>query len=307
MFFNPKKTSFGRHETFALRYGWLTKGYQAVDINDKVFTDDDATMILGVGKNMVASIRYWLIACQVLIQDTLESTDTGYIIFDDTNGLDKYLEDEATIWLLHWLLATNPNNATSWYWFFNKFHKAEFTSLELTTALTDFVNDTIIEGKKPSANTLKNDAQLLHRMYTQSKVTARAPLEDSLDSPFSLLRLVSQSSDGRRYISRPEARESLPLVVFGYAVLQVMQARNIKSIPIEELMYSRDKYFAPGAVFRMTENGLMTKVEQLILAMPGFFEIRDTAGIHQLFLLKECCIKNFLRENYNGFTVKASV
>lgn len=307
MFFNPKKTSFGRHETFALRYGWLTKGYQAVDINDKVFTDDDATMILGVGKNMVASIRYWLIACQVLIQDTLEPTDTGYIIFDDTNGLDKYLEDEATIWLLHWLLATNPNNATSWYWFFNKFHKAEFTSLELTTALTDFVNDTIIEGKKPSANTLKNDAQLLHRMYTQSKVTVRAPLEDSLDSPFSLLRLVSQSSDGRRYISRPEARESLPLVVFGYAVLQVMQARNIKSIPIEELMYSRDKYFAPGAVFRMTENGLMTKVEQLILAMPGFFEIRDTAGIHQLFLLKECDVKAFLRENYNGFTVKASV
>lgn len=307
MLFDPKKTSFGRHETFALRYGWLTKGYQAVDINDKVFTDDDATMILGVGKNMVASIRYWLIACQVLMQDTLEPTDAGYIIFDDTNGLDKYLEDEATIWLLHWLLATNPNNATSWYWFFNKFHKAEFTSQELTTALTDFIGDTIIEGKKPSANTLKNDAQLLHRMYTQSKVSARTPLEDSLDSPFSLLRLISQSSDGRRFISRPEARESLPLVVFGYAVLQVMQARDLKWIPIEELMYSRDKNSAPGAVFRMTENGLMTKIEQLILAMPGFFEIRDTAGIHQLFLLKECDVKAFLRENYNGFTVKASV
>lgn len=307
MFFDPKKTSFGRHETFALRFGWLTKGYKAVEENPKVFTDDDATMVLGVGKNMVASIRYWLIACQILEHETLSKTDVGFTIFDEHLGLDRYLEDEATIWLLHWLLATNPDNATSWYWFFNKFHKAEFTSQELTTALTDFVGDTIIEGKKPSENTLKNDAQLLHRMYTQSKVSARAPLEDSLDSPFSLLRLVSQSSDGRRFISRPEARESLPLVVFGYAVLQVMQARNLKSIPIEELMYSRDKNSAPGAVFRMTENGLMTKVEQLILAMPSYFEIRDTAGIHQLFLLKQCDVKAFLRENYNGFAVKASV
>lgn len=307
MFFDPKKTSFGRHETFQLRFGWLTKGYQAVDKNRQVFTDDEATMVLGVGKNMVSAIRYWLIACQVRQQNDLDATPVGHIIFDDHLGLDPYLEDEATIWLLHWLLATNPNNATSWYWFFNKFHKVEFTSQELTTALIDFVNDSLLEGKKPSEKTLQNDAQLLHRMYTQSKVSARVALEDSLDSPFSLLRLVTQSSDGRRFISRPEARESLPLVVFGYAVLQTMQARNLKSIPIEELMYSREKNSAPGAVFRMTENGLMTKVEELILAIPGLFEIRDTAGIHQLFLLKECDVNTFLRENYNGLTVKASV
>ena len=27
--FTPQKAAFGRHETFALRYGWLTKGFQA--------------------------------------------------------------------------------------------------------------------------------------------------------------------------------------------------------------------------------------------------------------------------------------
>ena len=31
--FNPKKASFGRHETFALRYSWLTKGFQAFNKN----------------------------------------------------------------------------------------------------------------------------------------------------------------------------------------------------------------------------------------------------------------------------------
>jgi hypothetical protein len=35
MKFNADKVSFGRHETFALRYSWLTKGFQA--ITDKSF------------------------------------------------------------------------------------------------------------------------------------------------------------------------------------------------------------------------------------------------------------------------------
>ena len=31
MKFKPEKTAFGRHESFALRYGWLTKGFQAFE------------------------------------------------------------------------------------------------------------------------------------------------------------------------------------------------------------------------------------------------------------------------------------
>lgn len=307
MFFEPKKTSFGRHETFALRFGWLTKGYQALYDDSNIFTSDDSTMILGVGKNMVAAIRYWLVACQIRHQDTLQPTRVGYLIFDKDAGLDPYLEDEATIWLLHWLLASNPKNATSWYWFFNRYHKAEFTSQELTTALTDFVNDSIIEGKKPSINTLKNDAQLLHRMYTQSKINNRAPLEDSLDSPFSLLNLVSMASDERRFISRHQERESLPLAIFGYAVVDVMKSRKLKSIPIEELMYPRGDYCAPGSVFRMTENDLITNLEKLMVYMPGIFEIRDTAGIHQLFMIKDCELEKFIFKHYQDYVIEALV
>ena len=33
MKFNSDKMAFGRHSTFALRYGWLSKGFQAVKSN----------------------------------------------------------------------------------------------------------------------------------------------------------------------------------------------------------------------------------------------------------------------------------
>jgi hypothetical protein len=298
--FDPKRTSFGRHETFSLRFSWLTKGYQAFRKMPEIFNADNATIELGVGKNMVASIRYWLRACQIIKADSSATTEIGEAIFNEKTGFDPYLEDEATIWLLHWLLASNSSVATSWYWFFNKYHKPEFTSQELVTSLNDFVKDVIIEGKKPSLATLKNDAQLIHRMYTQSKGNGRTPLEEALDSPLALLRIMSQAAGGRRFISRPEARATLPLAVLGYAVIQVMQDRNLKSIPIEDLMYARGSFCAPGAVFRLTENDLITKLEKLVNYLPGVFDIRDTAGIHQLFLINECSSVDFLNEHYKN-------
>lgn len=306
MIFNPNKTAFGRHETFALRFSWLTKGYQALAKNPDIFTEDESTIELGVGRNMVSSIRYWLLACQIVEQSTLTPSAVGCLIFDKESGFDPYLEDEATIWLIHWLLASNPELATAWYWFFNKYHKPEFTSQELTTALADFVKDTIIDGKRPSTSTLKNDAQLLHRMYTQTKGVGRTPLEEALDSPLALLNIMTQAVGGRRYLSRPESRPGLPLGILGFAVLQIMEQRSIKSIPIEELMYSRNNSCAPGAVFRLTENDLITKLENLVGYIPGVFDIRDTAGIHQVFLLKEIAAEDFIIEHYTRSNAEAA-
>ncbi len=119
MKFVANKIAFGRHEFFALRFGWLTKGFQAFDDSKSVFTDDDAVVVLGVGKNMVNSIRHWLRAAKLvrIEPDQKKVEPLGSFLFSKQNGHDPYLEDEDTIWLLHWLLATNPTQATSWYWY----------------------------------------------------------------------------------------------------------------------------------------------------------------------------------------------
>ncbi len=74
---NLIKTAFGRHESFALRYSWLTKGYRT---EKQVFNSDNATVELGVGKNMVKSIQYWLKACQI-VDDNMDHTKIGNAIF----------------------------------------------------------------------------------------------------------------------------------------------------------------------------------------------------------------------------------
>jgi len=299
MKFDLRKAAFGRHESFALRFGWLTKGFQAFEKNNNVFTDDDAVVALGVGKNMVNSIRHWLRATQ-LVQiepDQKEATALGKFIFSEQNGCDPYLEDEATIWLLHWLLATNPALATSWYYFFNLFHKPEFTSPEVANALVDFAKDNI--EAKFSVTSVKNDCAVLLRTYVQSKGNIKTSIEETLDSPLSLLRLITYSPATKNYQSHLERRDNLPLGILGFAIADLFQKRGISEIPIEDLMYSRNGHVAPGLLFRLTENGLLTKLEQLIHYLPSVFKLDDTAGVHQLYRLRELEPLKYLEKHYD--------
>jgi len=301
MLFDGSKIAFGRHETFPLRYSWLTKGFQALWENLKVFESPEATVTLGVGKNMVNAIRYWLQAAQI-VKKTPKGfvfTSVGNAIFNEGNhGFDPYLEDEATLWLIHWLLVTNPTQATAWYWFFSEFHKPEFTGQEASTALLDFAKQNI--SAKFSATTVKQDATILLRMYTRSKGNTRTPLEEALDSPLALLGLISQLPGGKSYQSRAETRESLPLAVLGYAVTEVMNQMKTQQLPIEDLMYCKGAFSAPGAVFRLTESALLTKLEHLVHLLPGIYEMRETAGIHLLYQLEDVKPLDYLEHHYHA-------
>lgn len=90
---------FSGHESFPCKTLWLKKGYDFVTRNEKDFNSPDAVIDLGVGKNMVASIRYWLRAFGICEGD--QPTWLGNYLFSETDGKDKYIEDLATLWLLH--------------------------------------------------------------------------------------------------------------------------------------------------------------------------------------------------------------
>ncbi|MDO9046577.1 MAG: DUF4007 family protein [Methylobacter sp.] len=282
-FFNKQKASFGRHETFALRYSWLTKGFQAFDSNKAIFSSPDKSIIeLGVGKNMVNAIKYWLRATTVLKDDTAEgliATPIGKAIFSK-DGWDPYLEDEATIWLIHWLLTTNCELASAWYWFFNCFHKSEFTSEEASEALADFVRNNL--SGKHSEKTVKHEIAMILRMYSPPRINANTQLEDSLDTPLSSLKLVTAAEGSRLYHSYASGQLNLPTSVIGYATNEVFNLRRTDILSINDLMYGQTNGIAIGSVFRLTESALLAKLENLVRAYPASFQINETAGINQL-------------------------
>lgn len=279
---NRKKASFGRHETFALRYSWLTKGFDAFEKNKSIFSSDEATIELGVGKNMVNAIKYWLRACSMLLDtdEGLMASKLGNSIFDAEDGWDPYLEDEATLWLIHWQLATNAELATAWYWFFNCYHKAEFTSEDAMESLAEFVHNNF-DGKH-SERTVRQEVAMILRMYCPSKSNAKS-FEESLDSPLASLNLVTAVEDLHTYRSYGNLQPSLPIELIGYAANEIFNQRQTEYLPIADLMYGPKNGIALGSVFRLTESALLAKLENLVKSYPNIFQINETAGVNQLY------------------------
>ena len=120
--FSPKNVSFGRAQGFPLRVGWLPKFCNTVKNKEISLSDDELIAQWGVGKNMVASIKHWANATDV-IDITNNDAKLGFLgryLFGE-NSVDPYMEDDATLWLLHWNISFRSHFFTAGYWFFNKF------------------------------------------------------------------------------------------------------------------------------------------------------------------------------------------
>jgi hypothetical protein len=163
--------SFSGHETFPFRYPWLKKGFDAVLDDPAVFTRDNAVTTLGVGKNMVRSIRHWCLAAGILAEKSeagLRPTDLGTLLLAD-KGLDPYLEDPATLWVLHWQIACNRSRATTWFWTFSHFNEPEFTREALASALFKWTQT--LPGKPVAESSVRRDVELFLRTYPLHPLT----------------------------------------------------------------------------------------------------------------------------------------
>jgi hypothetical protein len=250
-----KPIVFARHETFHPRFGWLKKGFDRATQDPEIFLREDAPVRLGVGKNMVRSIRYWCAAFKLLEND--RPTSFGEQLLG-VKGWDPYLEDPASLWLLHWKLLEHPCQATAWDFIFNEFRLVEFTVEDLFYQLCDYrdrVASRIVESS------LRKDISCLLRMYVQQPSKAAAS-EDSLDCPFTELGLIHTAGDSRHYTFRVGAKRSLPAEVTLYTCLQHAKrtAETARTIPIANLLYDRG---SPGLVFKLTESAVCEAIERV--------------------------------------------
>jgi hypothetical protein len=276
--FNREKTTFGRHETFPLRYGWLTQGFHGVKQTPTLFSQAERAMVtLGVGRNMVNAIQYWLQATGIVAfkEGVGAPTVLGEALLGEDG--DPYLEDEATLWIIHWLIAANAEWATGFYWFFNRFALPRFQDQEALQALSEFAGQEL--KMRRAQTTLKSDIATLLRMY--APVVGRS--DEHLDSPLAQLQLI-EAEAGRGYRSLRRARPFLPPIALHFALLQRFAADPQQpALPIRVILYGGDDGPAPGAVFRLNEEGLMNTLGQVMERYPDCYELRDTAGVHQLY------------------------
>ena len=283
------KPSFSGHQTFPFRYTWLKKGVDAVMDNSSVFTDDDAPVTLGVGKNMVSSIRHWCVTTGLIrkkkktstYQNGFEVTDEGKTIFATNTGNDQYLENPATLWWIHWRIATNMELAATWSWAFSFLNYPEFTRDSLSKELMDWIKQQENIKRQPSQNTIKQDISCFIRTYCFSQSTETVIIEDTFDCPLVELNLIREVPGENRYQFSLGAKSSLTDSMLALTITDFWNRwfSDIKTLSFSNIMYSK---LSPGQVFKLDENTMVTFLEKLESITDGNVTYNDTAGLKQI-------------------------
>lgn len=226
---------------------------------------------------MVDAMRHWASVTAVITRKgkRLSLTPFGAFLFGE-KGADPYLEDEATLWLLHWRIASAAEQFTAGYWFFNRFFSADFLSGEAEGVISEQVR---ARGLPVSRGMVERDLRVLLRMYAPRKAVAE---DDCLDTPFPELGLIAYEEATQEYRSEMEERETLPSAVIGFAAVQLMRQTGLQSLAV------RGSLAPPNCPsleysFRLTEESLLHKLEEFCSQVPDM-ELRQPAGIWQLLL-----------------------
>lgn len=292
---------FSGHETFPLRQMWLKKLFDQADdgelIRKSTFSNDKAIADFGVGKNMVASIRHWALACGVMFEDGDSFRIRGLakdILID--GGLDPYAESPSTAWLAHWQLAGRCLRSTTWHWLFNHVTAPTFTRQELEEPLARYARE-LDPKHRLSASTISRDLETCLRSYAP-RAAGGSP-EDFAEPLLGELGLLQEVHKGQ-YAFRRGPKASLHNGIFAYALIDYWnrEAEGQSSLAFETVAYAEG---SPGRVFKLDEES----IAQRLIALSDFtgrkVEWTDSAGLRQIHRkdLSDEDIKNMIRRAYD--------
>ena len=272
---------FAGHETFHCKHFWLKKGYDFTSERNS-FKENDAVVKLGVGKNMVSSIQFWMNAFGIYEED--EISEFGNNIFNN-DGFDSFLEDEGSLWLLHYKLLSK-NYSSIYKLAFINFRKTRISSEFTSKQLEDFISKLLIsEGVSFSQKSIENDVKVFIRNYVSLYKKGAKSLEDDFSSLLINLDIISIVPDShieglQVFKLLYNAKENLPSEVLLFSILDSFDGEM--SIAVNDIQNEISD------LFLCNREG--TEAKLIELQDKGYIVYKDDSG------RKEIQIKNKLNK-----------
>lgn len=263
--------SFSGHESFFCKPLWLKKAYDAL-VQGVNFTSPDAVAALGVGKNMVASIRYW--SRSLGLSENDKPTSLAITIFDSVNGYDPYLEDEGTLWLLHYFLLSKKV-ASLYHLTFLDFQreKREFDRDQLLSFIRRKCN--VPEQKNVyNENTVKKDiGVLLHNYVTPSELRSN----EDFSAIFLDLGLINALGTDRYAFNDTDPSHIHPDILL-YTLLDYKGEDNTISLDgMQEI----------ALIFGLSLTNLIELIRVVVAQHPEDLSYTDNSGVKNLQFIRD--------------------
>lgn len=274
---------FSGHESFPCKSMWIKKGYDYLVSHNK-FTDPDAVVKLGVGKNMVQSIRFWLKAFGISNND--EPTEIAQYLFDDKEGKDPYAEDNVTLWILHYLLVATAISSIYQLVFIDlQREKKEFDKDLLLSFIKRKCNAP--EQKNVfNENTVKKDI----RVFLQSYLTPPSPQTNEEYTSILLGLGLIRENKGVYSFNEVQMEQINPLIIL-FSLVHI--AKEDKTVSFDKLQELSLIFCIPISSFLMIVRSLSEKY-------PTEISYTDNSGIRNVQFLKELNAVEVLNRYYNN-------
>jgi len=289
-------TKFRASETFFIRKGWLSKGMRYVSQKPDVFVDkkENPMDVLGIGANMVKSLRYWLQAVGLTSEPSKgkriqKLTDFGELVHEH----DPYTEELGTLYLLQYKLVTDEDTAPAWYYFFNEFTLSEFNREDFLEQIQNYLK---MKDTKVALRSLSDDFACIISTYVpkyKSNPTKDSP-ENNITCPLGELGLIDiLGKEGGNVLYRkstPPVRSFNPWVIL--AVISD-QANGQEEVGLNDLLNGKRNI---GKVFNLDSISMLEilhEVEKI-----GEIKIIRTAGLDVIRLTNAKrtfteCVENY--------------
>lgn len=273
---------FRAHDTFFIRKGWLSKGIRSVQSNPNVFMGYSADGVdkinpmdsLGLGANMVKSLRFWLQAVGLTEEPSTGKksqalTELGSII----NKNDPYIEETGTLCLLHYKLCSNADYATAWHYFYNVFPLRSFSRDDFVTSLENYIR--MSDAETVVKRSLEDDFNCIIDTYVprEKRRATRVSPENNIDSPFGDLGLIEiENRKTSLYRKKSVGKTALPPLVALAAIADFSNGE--KEIQIGKIL---NEVNSVGKIFNLDTialSSLLSDLERL-----GHLKIIRTAGL----------------------------
>lgn len=279
---------FSGHESFPCRYAWIPKAVEAISGNPEVFGDVEEAMVkLGLGKNMVQSLRFWVQVLRVAESSGsgLRITEFGQRVFG-ARGLDPYLEDISTLWLLHWQLCSHHDSPIfAWHFLFNRFHEPDIVRSHVLELME---RESLAVAKTLAKATLAQHFDVFMHTYVPTRGAKNEIVEDNLDCPLVELELIipngqrinRQGKLEAAYCFDREPKPELSNGVFLYAVYDYWTRckRGEDTLSLSEIATGVG---SPGQVFKLPEDDIRSRLAAFNRWVEDF-EYRESAMFEQL-------------------------
>lgn len=246
---------------------------------------------LGVGKNMVRSIRFWSQAANVL---SPTRKDRGYSLTTlgsqvlRQEGADPFLEDIRTLWLIHWNLSTNVESPLfAWDYLLNRAEPEIIPSV----VLVELEKEVAKHDDKLSSATLRQHLDTFLHTYVPTRGRKGEIQEDNLDCPLVELELLTKVGDresdpsmGRRepiYVFRRDEKPEITPELFAYCLADFWRQRREKELTLQ-LREVAHGHGGPGQIFKLTEENVRARLEELSHQKNAWLTYKESATLQQL-------------------------